>query len=921
MNKLFLLLLTTCLVRAAGGPGYALLFNNTQKYVVVPHTNALNAYPLTVTAWFYAAQAGGPLSVDLVKKYDGTGNGWRLHISNDELFASYAVSGARYVGNGVEGINGGFWTDGLWHHAAFTVDASGGKLYVDGVLRNSSGWTGAAGAATTTQEMRLGGSLGPIFPLEFRLDEVTVWNVALSPAEVQTNKNRTLAGDEAGLLAYYRCDEGSGATTADSAPAGGLNDGSLFAVFFSSSDILPFTPFVQTLSVTVTGAVNATLNGVVNPEGTNTVGWFQWGTTTNYGSATLPQTLGSGSFNTNFDSFLSGLSAGGSYQFRAVASNAWGISYGTNQSFICPLFVNMGAGLPGVVRRANTLGYWQRSAAWGDYDNDGRLDIVISATNLTTLLWRNTGSGFSYAMGLPFTYSPLSWTDFNNDGRLDLADSGYVLRNTNGSFELVRIPFATPANYETSIGWTVWGDFDNDGRRDPLLSSYLAEISGNNFITATLLSSNRSAGFATMSNYLTRAAGPAAWGDFDNDGRLDFALTGYTNLNSLQGVAEIWRNTGSGFTNIQAGLPGVVDGSVAWGDYDNDGRLDLLLTGLLTNQTSIAQVWHNTGTGFFNIQAGLTGVFGGSGEWGDYDNDGQLDILLVGKTNGFMQSGGANCQLWRNSGAGFVPVPDFGPPGICGGTAAWGDYDNDGRLDILLVGFTNWFVGSFTEYATGAVSQVWRNLTPLSNTPPTAPGGLSVSLSNQTAIFSWTPAADMQTPGLDLSYNLRVGTTPGGMELVSALALPNGRLQTPEMGNAGLRLSRRINGLPLSTPLFWSVQAVDNGFLGSAFAPEKNFMFTTSFIPTNGMTVPGDVDGNGIVDQDELNAVLMNYFPHSPFLQMTNVAGLGSSNVTFALSNSTVGAFSVDYSTNLANWFFLGPAIPRYLFTDTSTLR
>ena len=72
------------------------------------------------------------------------------------------------------------------------------------------------------------------------------------------------------------------------------------------------------------------------------------------------------------------------------------------------------------------------------------------------------------------------------------------------------------------------------------------------------------------------------------------------------------------------------------------------------------------------------------------------------------------------------------------------------------------------------------------------------------------------------------------------------------------------------------------------------------------------------MDQIELNTVLSNYFPNSPFLRMTNVAGLGGTNVTFALSNSTAGAFGVEYTTNLMDWLFLGPATPRYEFTDTN---
>ena len=51
---------------------------------------------------------------------------------------------------------------------------------------------------------------------------------------------------------------------------------------------------------------------------------------------------------------------------------------------------------------------------------------------------------------------------------------------------------------------------------------------------------------------------------------------------------------------------------------------------------------------------------------------------------------------------------------------------------------------------------------------------------------------------------------------------------------------------------------------------------------------------------------------------MTNLAGLGGSNVTFALTNSIAGGFSVQYSTDLVHWYYLGPAIPRYLFTDTN---
>ena len=76
--------------------------------------------------------------------------------------------------------------------------------------------------------------------------------------------------------------------------------------------------------------------------------------------------------------------------------------------------------------------------------------------------------------------------------------------------------------------------------------------------------------------------------------------------------------------------------------------------------------------------------------------------------------------------------------------------------------------------------------------------------------------------------------------------------------------------------------------------------------------------GDGVVSQSELNAVYANYVTNSPWLYMTNVAGLGGTNVTFALSNTVLGSYTVQYTTNFTTWYPLGPASPRYRFTDTN---
>jgi hypothetical protein len=115
------------------------------------------------------------------------------------------------------------------------------------------------------------------------------------------------------------------------------------------------------------------------------------------------------------------------------------------------------------------------------------------------------------------------------------------------------------------------------------------------------------------------------------------------------------------------------------------------------------------------------------------------------------------------------------------------------------------------------------------------------------------------------------------------------------------------------------VQAVDTAFSGSAFSAEGTFATGIVFASTNGTPVVGDIDGDGTVDDGELNTVLSNYWPYSPWLELTNTAGLGGSNVTFALTDDPVaGTFSVEFTTNFADWYFLGPATPRYIFTDTN---
>ncbi|NCA77454.1 MAG: T9SS type A sorting domain-containing protein [Alphaproteobacteria bacterium] len=192
-----------------------------------------------------------------------------------------------------------------------------------------------------------------------------------------------------------------------------------------------------------------------------------------------------------------------------------------------------------------------------------------------------------------------------------------------------------------------------------------------------------------------------ALGDYDNDGDLDILLSGYS-VSLKSQVSKIFKNNypDNNFTEqVGIALTGVYNSSVAWGDYDNDGDLDILLTGN-TGGTNIAKIYRNNyPMNSFTEQNNITlqGVCYSSVAWGDYDNDGDLDILLTGSSIS---------RVYRNDYPNntFTLQNNIQLYGINIGSAAWGDYDCDGDLDILLSGSgltkiyrNNYPENSFTE--------------------------------------------------------------------------------------------------------------------------------------------------------------------------------------------------------------------------------
>ncbi|MBI3193020.1 MAG: VCBS repeat-containing protein, partial [Ignavibacteriae bacterium] len=270
---------------------------------------------------------------------------------------------------------------------------------------------------------------------------------------------------------------------------------------------------------------------------------------------------------------------------------------------------------------------------------------------------------------------------------------------------------------------------------------------------------------------------------------------------------------------------------VAWGAYDNDGDLDILVTGA-SQTAAVSKIYQNTGGGFTEVYAGsLPGVFYSSVAWGDYDNDGDLDILITG------YDGNTEVhisKIYQNTGIGFTEAFEANLVAVQQGSVAWGDYDNDGDLDILLTGGFDYSGNDYdTQYA-----KIYRNSTipPFNlsqqneatfNVGPTAPTGLTATRSGNSISFKWNRATDPNTPSPGLTYNLRIGTTANGVNVQSPMAdVASGYRRVVRMGNTNHDTSWTIHNLDTTQTYYWSVQALNHSSGSSAFFPEKTFAFT-----------------------------------------------------------------------------------------------
>jgi hypothetical protein len=291
--------------------------------------------------------------------------------------------------------------------------------------------------------------------------------------------------------------------------------------------------------------------------------------------------------------------------------------------------------------------------------------------------------GFTHYSGLTRVdpeAQAISSIDFDGDGKPDLCLVGagrvVLLKNGGESLNEVQLPGSSGARA------AVWADYNGDGKPDLLLATPLGpklytNLGGGNFKDDSNLLPQEAAYTLTA----------AAWIDHDGDGKPDILLANgyhglrlYRNLGAVKNgksFEDVSTAVGLGPDGIGAGLKG---DTLTVCDVNGDGRADFLYGAgkgmLLVNTVSAGKVRfvHDADSGIA-YQTGKAGPV-----FGDFNNDGRPDLFVPQKSG---------CKLFKNLGKGkFVDVTarsgDLGRFSGWAACAAWGDFDNDGHLDLMV---------------------------------------------------------------------------------------------------------------------------------------------------------------------------------------------------------------------------------------------
>lgn len=459
---------------------------------------------------------------------------------------------------------------------------------------------------------------------------------------------------------------------------------------------------------------------------------------------------------------------------------------------------------------------------WGDYDNDGDLDILISGNgvngvtiNTESYIYRNDGNNLFtniFATIPNYANGSVKWADIDNDGDLDFLLTGVIgssgtvytslcINNGGDHFELLS-PELTNADYGRFC------NLNNDGLVDIILYSY----------DLTILINNGDHSFSEITIDYPENAGikDISIGDFNNDHYDDFVIIGVENINYESYTRNyIYKNNQNNtFSKIDFEPLESVVAVTSWQDMDSDGDLDLLYNGnLWDSEDHINLIYENLGNdNFSEVSHNLPDFTRPKYGFADYDNNGFIDLIISGY---FIEGENEETHIFKNQG-GWNFIEDLNTSFESNNIfdVEFADIDRDKDLDIGVTVFS-----------------VWQNITYISknqsngnyNIPPEVPNQLISEINAGNLLLTWEKAEDQETLIEALTYNLyiikddQIIINPNAI-----LSTGYGKLVGP--GNQGFNNGASYNITNWEEGhYFWGVQTIDQGYLASNFSEANEF--------------------------------------------------------------------------------------------------
>jgi hypothetical protein len=394
------------------------------------------------------------------------------------------------------------------------------------------------------------------------------------------------------------------------------------------------------------------------------------------------------------------------------------------------------------------------STAAGDFNHDGKLDVVVAGSYLSVFLGNGDGT-FKAPVNYAGSFNWVAVGDFNNDGNLDLVvipvsqTVSVYLGNGDGTFQPPKSSPTTGSGTFIAVG-----DFNGDHKLDIALI--------NNPYISILLGNGDGTFQAPIDNNSSVGAHQLVVGDFNNDHRLDVAAVGY-----FGGSQDLWILLGNGDGTLQPPLTyplARTPGSVAAADFNHDGKLDLVIGNYIGSGVAVLL---GKGDGLFQPEvdyATTGGTFNVLVQ--DLNGDGNIDIVAMdGDSPGID-------DLVGNGDGTFQPA--LFCPALNGGGRIIGDFNGDRMPDLVLLGN----IGVTTMLNTGII-----DISP--STPVVFPVQLIHTSSSASAItLNNTSAAPVSISSVKVAgqFHLGEGTTCSGSVGAGATCVINVLFQPQSAG-------------------------------------------------------------------------------------------------------------------------------------------